>query len=122
MAIAGAMPTSTTSINSIAGIISPASGQLPEMLPPIVSKGAVQVPIRNNGTRQVRFEEIVLRAGDRSVAKTAGWYVFPGVTRTFTLPITPQDCPVSAPAEIRATADGKEVRSPLEASPALCSQ
>ena len=94
---------------------------VPEMMTPAVSKGAIRIPIRNNGTRQIRFEEISLRAGERSIAKTAGWYVFPGVTRTFTLPITAQDCPVPAAAELRATADGKEVRTTLEAAPALCS-
>lgn len=94
---------------------------LPQMMTPAVSKGAVRVAIRNNGTRQIRFEEISLRAGDRSIAKTAGWYVFPGVTRVFSLPITAQDCPMPPAAELRATADGKEVRTMLEAATALCS-
>jgi fimbrial chaperone protein len=93
----------------------------PEILPATVTKGAVRVPIRNNGTRQIRFEEIALRVGDKPVARTAGWYVFPGATRAFTLPITPQDCPLPASVEIRATAEGKEVRSTLDVTPTLCS-
>jgi fimbrial chaperone protein len=93
----------------------------PELLAPEVAKGAVRISIRNAGARQVRFEEIALVAGDRTLAKAAGWYVFPGVTRSFTVPVTPQDCPVPTSGEIRATADGKEFRRTVEIPPALCS-
>lgn len=92
----------------------------PEILVPEVSKGSVRVTIRNDGTRQIRFEEVVLAAGDRTIAKTAGWYVFPGVTRSFTVPVTAQDCPVPASVEIRATGEGKEVRRAVDIPPALC--
>jgi fimbrial chaperone protein len=85
------------------------------------SKGAVRIAIRNDGTRQIRFEEIAVRAGDKSIAKTAGWYVFPGVTRVFTVPVAAQDCPVPAAVEIHATADGKDIQRTLEVPPTLCS-
>jgi fimbrial chaperone protein len=102
--------------------LSPGKGDpQPELLAPEVAKGAVRISIRNAGARQVRFEEIALVAGDRTVAKAAGWYVFPGVTRSFTVPVTPQDCPVPSSVEIRATADGKEFRRTVEIPPALCS-
>jgi fimbrial chaperone protein len=92
-----------------------------EVISAEASKGSMRVAIRNNGTRQIRFEEVGLRDGDRTIAKTAGWYVFPGATRSFTLPVAPGDCPVPASVEIRATADGKEVRKRVEVPPALCS-
>lgn len=94
---------------------------LPEVVSADASQGALRVAIRNNGTRQIRFEEIVMRSGERTLAKAAGWYVFPGATRSFTLPVAPADCPVPASVEIRASADGKEVRKVLEVPAALCS-
>jgi fimbrial chaperone protein len=93
----------------------------PEVVSAEASKGALRVAIRNNGTRQIRFEEVAMRSGDKTIAKTAGWYVFPGVTRSFTLPLTPGECPVPSSVEIRAIADGREVRKMVEVPPALCS-
>jgi len=93
----------------------------PEIVSVDVSKGSVRVAIRNGGTRQIRFEEVALMAGERTLAKTAGWYVFPGITRAFVVPVTAQDCPVPASVELRATADGKEIRRTVEIPPALCS-
>ena len=92
----------------------------PEIVSSGASKGELRVAIRNAGTRQIRFEEVAMRDGDRVVAKTAGWYVFPGTTRSFTLPVTARDCPVPTSVEIRATADGKEIRRVVEVPPTLC--
>jgi fimbrial chaperone protein len=93
----------------------------PEVISAEASKGILRVAIRNTGTRQIRFEEVAMRDGDKTVAKTAGWYVFPGATRLFTLPVPPGDCPVPSSVEIRATADGKVVSKMVEVPPALCS-
>jgi fimbrial chaperone protein len=93
----------------------------PELLAPEVTKGAIRVSIRNGGVRQARFEEVAIVAGERTIAKTAGWYVFPGVTRSFAVTLAPQDCPIPASVEIRATAEGKEFRRTVEIPPALCS-
>jgi fimbrial chaperone protein len=102
--------------------LSPGKGESqPEVVGVDVSRGSVRVTIRNGGTRQVRFEEVAMVSGERTFAKTAGWYVFPGVTRSFIVPVTAQDCPVPASVEIRATADGKEIRRTVEIPPALCS-
>lgn len=93
---------------------------VPQLLVEDVSRGSIRVGIRNTGSRQIRFEELAARSGERVVAKTAGWYVFPGVTRSFTLPVAAQSCPVQSPLEIRATADGKEIRASVEIPAALC--
>jgi fimbrial chaperone protein len=93
----------------------------PEIISAEAFKGEVRVAIRNDGTRQVRFEEITVRAGEKAIAKTAGWYVFPGATRLFTLPVAAQDCPIPAAVEIHATADGKDIRRTLEVPATLCS-
>jgi len=92
----------------------------PEIEPLDGAKGALRVAIRNSGDRQIRFEELSARAGDRVVAKTAGWYVFPGVTRAFSIPVAREDCPLPRSLEIRAVADGKEVRRTIDVPAAVC--
>jgi fimbrial chaperone protein len=84
------------------------------------AKGALRVVIRNAGSRQIRFEEVSARAGDRIVAKAAGWYVFPGVTRAFLLPVASQDCPLPKSVEIHAVGEGKDVRKTVELPGGAC--
>ena len=94
---------------------------LPEVGAVDTSKGLIRVAIRNTGTRQIRFEEVTARAGDKVVSRSAGWYVFPGSTRSFSLPVTRDDCPVPKSLEIRAAGEGKDIRKTIEVSSALCS-
>jgi fimbrial chaperone protein len=95
-----------------------------EALPDIDSveatKGALRVGIRNSGSRPIRFEEVTARAGDKVVAKSAGWYVFPGATRAFVLAVAPQDCPLPRSVEIRAVGDGKDIRKSVEPPGGAC--
>jgi len=93
---------------------------LPEITRVETPKGAIRVAIRNNGTRHIRFEDVSALSGGKVVTKAAGWYVFPGATRSFSLPVTAHDCPVPAALEIRAAGDGKEARAKLDVTPALC--
>lgn len=92
----------------------------PEITLADAASGAVQVSIRNTGDRQIRFEEVSARAGERIVGKAAGWYVFPGTTRLFSIPIDKEGCPSSGDIEIRAVGEGRELRKSLAASPLLC--
>jgi fimbrial chaperone protein len=92
----------------------------PEIASVTATKGAIQVAVRNPGARQVRLEELVARAGDRVVGKVAGWYVFPGATRAFTIPVAPADCPLGKAIEIDARGDGKEARKSFEPPRELC--
>jgi len=94
---------------------------IPEMTAVEGAKGAIRVAIRNTGTRQIRFEELSARDGDKVVLRTAGWYVFPGSTRSFTIPVTPHDCPVPKALEIRAVGEGKDIRRKFDTPAELCS-
>jgi P pilus assembly chaperone PapD len=78
------------------------------------------VNIRNNGTRVIRFEEVSAVAGDKVVAKAAGWYVFPGATRSFSLAVAAQDCPLPRNVEIRAVGEGKNIHKAVELPPGAC--
>ena len=93
---------------------------VPDIATVDTAKGALRVVIRNAGSRQIRFEEVTARAGDRIVAKAAGWYVFPGVARTFLLPVTSQDCPLPKSVEIHAVGEGKDVRKTVELPGGAC--
>lgn len=84
------------------------------------ARGVIRVAIRNNGTRTIRFEEVSARAGDKVVAKAAGWYVFPGATRSFSLPVAREECPVPRSLEIRAAGEGKELRRTAEVTSEVC--
>lgn len=89
-----------------------------EALPQIdaveATKSGLRVGIRNSGSRPIRFEEVTALAGDRVVAKSAGWYVFPGATRSFLLAVASQDCPLPRFLEIRAVGEGKDIRKSVE--------
>jgi len=102
--------------------LSPGKGEAkPEITAIDAVKGALRVAIENRGDRSIRFEEVTAKSGDRVVARAVGWYVFPGTTRTFSLPVAAADCPVSPPLEVHASADGKDVlHRPADVSSALC--
>lgn len=92
----------------------------PVIVEATAAPGAVKALIRNEGDRMVRFDELTLASGERTVGKTGGWYVFPGVTREFVVPVDAAACPVDATMEIRASVDGKVTRASVAAAPALC--
>jgi len=83
-------------------------------------KGRIDLGVRNNGERHVRIEEIVARSSGREIGKVAGWYVFPGAIRGFSIPVAREACPSSGPIEIVAITDGHEARTVAEPASALC--
>jgi fimbrial chaperone protein len=92
----------------------------PSVVEATAAAGAVKARIRNDGDRMVRFDEVTLVAGERQVGKVAGWYVFPGATREFVVPVESSACPISGTLELRASVDGKVTRGNVAADPALC--
>ena len=85
-----------------------------------VSPEGIVATIRNDGDRQVRFDEVHLVAGDRVVGKINGWYVFPGVSRDFVVPVDPKACPVTGAIEVRAITEGKVTRGTLDHATLPC--
>jgi fimbrial chaperone protein len=82
--------------------------------------GEARLTVRNVGDRQLRFEEVLVTQGERLIAKAAGWYVFPGATRTFQVPVTKEACPIRGPVQVRAVGEGKDVGATLESATGLC--
>ncbi len=95
----------------------------PEMVSAASTKGAVRVAIRNSGDRQIRFEEVTLTLGPggKALGRIPGWYVFPGATRAFVVPVDRASCPLSGAIEVRAFGEGKDLRRSVEADRLLCS-
>lgn len=87
-----------------------------------VERDGVHAQIHNAGDRQVRFEELQLHSGNQVVGTLPGWYVFPGVTRKFVVPVDARHCPLAGPLELRAVAEGKVTRGTVEATPVLCAR
>ena len=83
-------------------------------------KGEAILTVRNDGDRNIRLEELFVLQGDRVLAKAAGWYVFPGVSREFSLPFPREACPISGPLRLRAVGEGREVNVGLESATGLC--
>jgi fimbrial chaperone protein len=83
-------------------------------------KGEVVVTVRNSGARTSRLEQLIASSGDKTVGKANGWYVFPGVTRTFQIPVPHAACPVAGAIQVTTQSGGREIRGTAEASPLLC--
>lgn len=85
-----------------------------------VSAEGVTATIRNDGDRQVRFDEVQLVADERVIGKVNGWYVFPGVSRDFLVPVDPKSCPVKGAVEVRALTEGKVTRGSVDPAALPC--
>lgn len=85
-----------------------------------MSKGRIDLGVRNSGGRHARIEEIVARSSGREIGKVAGWYVFPGASRPFSIPVAREACPATGTIEIVAITEGREARTVAEPASALC--
>lgn len=83
-------------------------------------KGHVVALVHNSGARTARFEQLVATSGGKVVGNLNGWYVFPGVTREFRIPVSKEACPLGGVVEVSTQLAGKDVRGQGEASPVLC--
>ena len=82
--------------------------------------GKVTFRIRADGNQGAKFEVLKLVQGDRTLAEATGWYVLPGATRAFELPVERDKCVASGTLEVQAQADGVALKRAVAAAPALC--
>ncbi len=85
-----------------------------------MGKGRIDLGVRNSGERHVRIDEIVARSSGHEIGKVAGWYVFPGANRPFSIPVAREACPSTGTIEIVTVTDGREARAVAEPASALC--
>jgi fimbrial chaperone protein len=87
-----------------------------------VQPGKVALRIRNAGNQGAKFETLkVLRQG-HVIAESTGWYVLPGATRAFEIPVPADQCAGPGPLEVQAQAEGIALKRELAAAPALCAR
>lgn len=82
--------------------------------------GKVTFRIRAEGNQGAKFEVLKLVQGDRILAESTGWYVLPGATRVFELPVERDKCVSAGTIEVQAQADGVALKRDVAAAPALC--
>jgi len=84
--------------------------------------GKATFRIRNDGNQSAKFETLKLVQGSRTLAEATGWYVLPGATRAFDIPVEREKCVASGTLEVQAQADGVALKRDVAAAPALCAR
>lgn len=87
-----------------------------------IERGKVAFRIRNDGNQSAKFEILKVARGERTLAEATGWYVLPGATRAFEVPVEPASCVDSGALEVQALADGVALKRDVAATPALCAR
>ena len=84
--------------------------------------GKVSMRVRNAGNVSAKFETVKILREGAVLAEATGWYVFPGVTRTFEVPLGAARCAAGDALEAVAQAEGVVLRRSFAAPAALCAR
>jgi fimbrial chaperone protein len=90
-----------------------------------VENGKVLVRVRNTGNLHVSVDTIKVTGTGGSAAPTftkdgAGWYVLPGATRVFEVPMTATECKATTHVAVEVIGHHKSLTGASEVSPAAC--
>ena len=90
-----------------------------------VENGKVLTSVRNTGNLHVSVDTISVKGTGGSAAPTftkegPGWYVLPGATRIFEVPMTAAECKSTTSVAVAVTGHGKSLTSASQVSPAAC--
>jgi len=90
-----------------------------------VEQGKVLVRVRNTGNLHVSVDTISVKGTSGSAAPTftkegPGWYVLPGATRIFEVPMTPTECKSTTSVAVEVFGHGKSLKGASQVSPAAC--
>jgi P pilus assembly chaperone PapD len=90
-----------------------------------VENGKVLTRIRNTGNLHVSVDTVSVKGTGASAAPTftkegPGWYVLPGATRIFEVPITAAECKSTTSVAVEAIGHGKSLKAASQVSPAAC--
>jgi fimbrial chaperone protein len=92
-----------------------------------VDNGKVLVRVRNTGNLHVSVDTISVTGtgAGGSAASTftkegPGWYVLPGATRIFEVPMTAAECKATTSVAVEVTGHGKSLKGTSQVSPAAC--
>jgi len=81
--------------------------------------------VRNTGNLHISVDTIAVKGTGGSTAPTftkegPGWYVLPGATRIFEVPMTAAECKTTTSVAVEVTGHGKSLTSASQVSPAAC--
>jgi fimbrial chaperone protein len=90
-----------------------------------VQNGVVRTRVRNTGNLHVNVENIVVNgagAGNKpAFAKEGrGWYVLPGATRIFEVPLTPAECTSATSVAVEVFGHNTSLKAANQVTPAAC--
>jgi fimbrial chaperone protein len=90
-----------------------------------VEKGKVLVRVRNTGNLHLLIDTVSVKGTGGSAAPTftkegPGWYVLPGATRIFEVPMTATECKSTTSVAVEVFGHGKSLKGASQVSPAAC--
>jgi len=90
-----------------------------------VENGKVLTRIRNTGNLHISVDSISVIGTGGSAAPTftkqgPGWYVLPGATRIFEVPMTPAECKATTQVAVEAFGHDRSLKGASQVSPAAC--
>jgi fimbrial chaperone protein len=90
-----------------------------------VESGRVLTRIRNTGNLHINVENILVKGTGASSAPTfskdgPGWYVLPGATRIFEVPMTSGECGSTTAVAVEAFGHNTSLKGAGQVSPAAC--
>ena len=90
-----------------------------------VSGGRVLARLRNTGNLHINVETLAVKGTGSSGAPTfskegAGWYVLPGATRVFEIPLTAAECKATSALTVELFGHTTSLKGASQVSPAAC--
>jgi fimbrial chaperone protein len=89
-----------------------------------VESGKVLARVRNTGNLHVSVDTISVKgtggSGPTFTKEGPGWYVLPGATRIFEVPMTATECRATTSVAVEVSGHNKSLRGASQVSPASC--
>ncbi|MFP5306930.1 MAG: molecular chaperone, partial [Gammaproteobacteria bacterium] len=86
-----------------------------------LAHGELTVDVRNGGNRHVKVDGISVSANGSVIGETTGWYVLPGVVRSFTLPLPAEACAAAGTIELLVAGSPQlQLQRTLDVAPDRC--
>ena len=90
-----------------------------------VERGKVMTRVRNTGNLHINVQNIAVKGTGTSNASTfskegQGWYVLPGGTRIFEVPLTAAECKATSAVNVEVFGHNTSLKSAGQVSPAAC--
>jgi fimbrial chaperone protein len=90
-----------------------------------VENGKVLVRVRNTGNLHISVDTVKVTGSGGAAAsvftkEAPGWYVLPGATRIFEVPMTATECKATTRVAVEAFGHNRSLKGASEVSPAAC--